>query len=321
MRIMDKPYVSELLIESMANFDIPVLKNSVSKEKAKTSNINLVEDEHFKAKYNGDALLYTNSENAIGWICDNLGEYNIVEKINMLKDKAEFRRIIKGIYPDFFFNEVSQRELDGIDIETMKKPFIIKPAVGFFSMGVYRISNNADWTIAKEEIKQSMEEVETLYPKQVIDGTRFIIEEYIEGEEFAIDAYYNAEGEAVVLNILKHDFSSEADVSDRVYYTSKEIIEENLDRFSDLLNQLNQTLNLKNFPMHIEVRANGNAIVPIEINPMRFAGWCTTDIAHFAYGVNVYKYYFEKQKPDWEMILKDKAEKLYSIIVLDMPKA
>ncbi|WP_144015888.1 ATP-grasp domain-containing protein [Desulfonispora thiosulfatigenes] len=202
----------------------------------------------------------------------------------------------------------------------MKTPFILKPAIGFFSMGVYKITSESDLELAKEDIQKNIRDVQKLYPKDVIDGTRFIIEECIAGEEYAIDAYFDSEGEPVILDILKHDFSSEADVSDRAYYTSKEIIEEYLDKFTKLLITINEKTNLKNFPFHIEVKVNRDRITPIEINPLRFAGWCTTDIAYYAYGVNVYKYYLENQKPDWNKILEGKEGKLYSMIILDRPQ-
>ena len=76
-----------------------------------------------------------------------------------------------------------------------------------------------------------------------------------------------------------------------------------------------------NFPVHIEVRADKNGLViPIEVNPMRFAGWCTTDIAYYAYGINVYDYYFNQKKPDWNQILKNDDDKLYCLVVADIPK-
>lgn len=53
----------------------------------------------------------------------------------------------------------------------------------------------------------------------------FILEQYITGEEYALDAYYDENGRAVLLNIMKHDFACSSDVSDRLYYTGKEIIE------------------------------------------------------------------------------------------------
>lgn len=52
---------------------------------------------------------------------------------------------------------------------------------------------------------------------------------------------------------------------------------------------------------------------------MRFAGWCTTDIAYYAYGINVYDYYFKQKKPCWERILNNKEGKIYSIIIADLP--
>ena len=71
--------------------------------------------------------------------------------------------------------------------------------------------------------------------------------------------------------------------------------------------------------MHVEVRRSAaGTICPIEINPLRFGGWCTTaDMTWFAYGFNPYLYYFQQQRPNWSEILKQKQDKLYSVIVLD----
>jgi len=58
--------------------------------------------------------------------------------------------------------------------------------------------------------------------------------------------------------------------------------------------------------------------LPIEVNPMRFGGWCTTaDVSFMAYGLNPYLYYYSQEKPNWPEILKGKEGKLYSIVVLD----
>lgn len=51
---------------------------------------------------------------------------------------------------------------------------------------------------------------------------------------------------------------------------------------------------------------------------MRFGGWCTTaDMTYFAYDFNPYLYFLRGKRPNWPAILKDKAGKLYSIIILD----
>ena len=187
------------------------------------------------------------------------------------------------------------------------------------SMGVYKVANADDWAITINSIIKEIDKNKDLYPAQVVDTSSFIIEQCIEGEEFAVDAYFNSTGEPVVLNILKHIFSSDADVSDRVYTTSKKIIEKNLEEFTKFAGKIGKLAGIKNFPMHIEIRRDDSGmILPIEINPMRFGGWCTTaDISFMAYGFNPYLYYYSQQKPDWSKILKEKEGKLFSIIVLD----
>ncbi|WP_041779331.1 ATP-grasp domain-containing protein [Belliella baltica] len=62
----------------------------------------------------------------------------------------------------------------------------------------------------------------------------FQLEEYIRGEEYAFDCYFDKNGDPVILNILHHVFISEKDVSDRWYYSSEEVI-----------NQLHDPLNLE----------------------------------------------------------------------------
>jgi len=198
-------------------------------------------------------------------------------------------------------------------------PVIIKPAVGFFSLGVHKVTHASQWPAVMEAIFLELNEIHRQYPKEVLDTDVFIIEQCIHGEEFAVDAYFDAQGEPVVVGILKHTFSSESDVSDRVYTTSREIIENNLDEFSAFLQQIGQRSQVKNFPVHVELRRDTDGVLlPIEVNPMRFGGWCTTaDITYSAYGFNPYEAYYYERKPDWKTLLRDKEAKLFSIIVLD----
>ena len=49
------------------------------------------------------------------------------------------------------------------------------------------------------------------------------------------------------------------------------------------MDKIGKEIGYKNFPFHIELRIDKDKIIPIEINPMRFCGWCITDIAQNAY--------------------------------------
>ncbi len=176
----------------------------------------------------------------------------------------------------------------------------------------------SEWPRIKAAICKEVETIKSVYPKEVLDISTFIIEENIKGTEYAFDAYYNESGEPVILSLLEHTFASGNDVMDRVYNSSKTIIEDNLEKFTDFLRMLGKHADLKNFPLHTEVRVNDKGeIIPIEVNPMRFGGWCTTaDFTYYAFGFNPYEYLHSGKKPDWEKILKEKEGKTYSNIVL-----
>ena len=103
------------------------------------------------------------------------------------------------------------------------------------------------------------------------------------------------------------------------YITSKEIIETNLEEFTDFAEKIGGLAGVTNFPVHIELRRDKEGVLlPIEVNPMRFGGWCTTpDMSFLAYGFNPYVYYYSQKKPNWPELLKGKEGKLFSIIILD----
>jgi len=253
-------------------------------------------------------------------MADHLAFSGLPEKIALFKDKAAFRRLLQPLYPDLFFREVAATDLDDLDITEIPTPFIIKPSVGFFSAGVYMVASDAEWEGVLATLKEEMEEHSTLFPPQVYSSLKWIIEEYIPGTELAVDAFYTNNGEPVVLDILSHMFSSEADVDDKVYLTSQGIMKEYLEPVMGLLRTIQELTGIKNFPLHIELRvADDGTVVPIEVNPMRFAGWCTTDIAAYAYGTNVYRAYFEENAPDWDALLADDTRDVYALLVVKPP--
>lgn len=319
MIILDKPYVSDFLINTINKYHLKVLRNQFTKtlNSINDSNFNL-DDEAIQIIENKHELLYTNSENAIDWISENLKNTNLPQQIELFKNKEKFRKLFSKLYPDFYFRTIAFKELGIIEFDTLLKPFVIKPKVGFFSMGVHIVNNKNDWKNVLKSLNTEMQLVKDIYPLQVMDATEFIIESYIRGEEFAIDGYFNSKGKPVILNILEHQFSSKDDVSDKLYFTSTTIIKKLKDKIQVFLEQLNGIAGLTNFPFHIEIRINNDMIIPIEGNPMRFGGWCTTpDLTYYAFGINSYQYYFEQREPDWDAILKTHDTSIYSVIILN----
>ncbi len=311
--IPEDPYVSDLMLKTLEKNAYPVLKNKITEDV--NCGLNLVDGKIFKPD-----KVYSNSENAVEWVLDNFKNTDLARFIAISKDKFEMRRQLKDIYPNFFFEEILLEDIDKVDTEKLPSKFIIKPSVGFLSMGVHKVTSKDEWTNTVEKIKNEIHDFKKNFPTSVLSSSKFIIEEVIEGEEFATDVYFDDRGCPVIMNIFAHPFVSEDDVSDRIYISSKEIIEKHLKIFEAVLCKIGDKIGFKNFPAHIEViqKSNGE-VIPVEINPMRFAGWCTTDLAYYAYGINVYEYFVQNQKPDWKNILRDKEGKTYYFAMAETP--
>ncbi|MGA7836905.1 MAG: ATP-grasp domain-containing protein [Ignavibacteriaceae bacterium] len=321
MILLDKPYVSDFLKQTIKENNIEIISTPEARGLFPDDSLNWISEEKARSVFekNPDTRVYTNSENSISWIERNFNSFNLPEQIDVFKDKITFRELIKDSYPDYFFKGVKFGELAGLNLAEIKFPIIVKPAVGFFSIGVHKINSHEEWNGVLAKIEEEIKKISGLYPKEVIDISDFILEECIEGEEYAVDCYFNKNGDPVILNIFHHIFSSDSDVSDRVYSTSEEIINRHKNAIREFLSEIGLKTNLKNFPAHIEVRINKKGrLNPIEVNPLRFGGWCTTgDFSWYAYGFNSYKYFLENKKPDWDEIFKSRKDKKYSLIVLD----
>ncbi len=321
MIIIDKPYISEELKNYLDMSQIPVLKSWISEKENKGHFFNLIPEKDFAKLYKENARIYTLSENSLDWIHKNIENSSLLSCIDIMKDKFIFREKIRNLYPDFYFEKIDIDDLDNLKIKTSDYPLILKPVVGFFSAGVYALMDEHCLKIAIEDIKKTYGNWKSIFPASVVGEKEFILEQYITGREYAVDAYFDENGRGVVLDILVHEFASESDVRDTLYYTSKDILEEYVPIFEAYLNNINTVLGVKNFPFHMEVRINqANEIMPIEFNPLRFAGWCTTDITKFAFGFYTYDYYFNNIRPNWDELLKGKEGKKYTLILLNKPE-
>lgn len=321
MIAIGKPYVSTFLLESIQKSNYPVIATLEAREVLEGKEVNWISEAEAKTllKKKPGTKVYTNSENTIGWLENNAAHGPLPEQIQVFKNKLRFREMLSSVYPNYHFHGVEFNKLRALDANQLDFPLVIKPAVGFFSVAVHLVENQDEWTQALDLIDTEVKAWEGTYPLEVINTREFILEEVIEGEEYAIDCYFNQKGEAVILNILHHRFSSGKDVSDRVYTTSENIINQHKEGVQAFLEMIGDKAGLANFPIHVEVRIDQKGkIIPIEVNPLRFGGWCTTgDLSWYAYGINSYEHYFNEKQPIWDEIFKSRKDKSYSVVVLD----
>ena len=322
MVILDRPYLSDLLGSTLERLGVPVLRNAFAEEASKRFDLHLVEPDHFirEASARRHPLIYTNSENAIGWIAEHLGHTGLPGRIDLLKDKLRFRRMLEDEHPGFFFAGIETDALRLLDPRTVPSPFVVKPSVGFFSMAVRRVESPERWPAVLAEIEGELACFAGMYPGEVFDPGTFIIEQAIPGDEYAVDVYYDGEGRPVIVNVLHHLFRSGDDVSDTTYVTSKAVVERGIRMFTPQLARIGELAGLRNFPMHIEMRVDGRDIVPVEANPMRFAGFGGADIASFAWGIDSHELFLTGGRPDWAAAFAGKEDRVYSMFVGFVPE-
>lgn len=325
--ILEEPYVSGFLARAAARCGAPILRTAMAERLYPDGGTQLVDDGEFallavagRAGRGMRARLYANSENAIGWIAEHLGATDLPTAIDTLKDKLRFRELLRDLHPDLFFRGGTLSVLEGLDPRAIPFPVVLKPAVGFFSSGVRVVASAQEWPDALRNARLDAVRLRGLYPDAVLGLDRYVVEGRIDGEEYAFDAYFDGQGEPVILNVLTHAFAGEADVTDRVYLTSAALVERWRGPFLAFLRELGGRLGLRDFPVHAEVRVGADGrIRPIEVNPMRFAGLCATDIAHHAYGIDPYAAFLGDRRPDWGAIARRAGRSTWALVVAEVP--
>lgn len=298
MIVLDEPYVSPLLIEWMESSQHPVLENDMARRIAAEGHaLNLIDEAEGTRRLNAGERVCTNSENTLAWVLSHTKNEALVRAASLFKDKAAIRELLRPLDPDTFFRTCTAAELGALDFDELPAPFVIKPSVGFGSLGVYTVANRADWDAALAAIARDTARWAEMYPESVVDAHEFILESYIDGTEYALDAYFDEQGKAHLLNVLRHDFADEHDTSDRLYMCGASIMRDTAEMFLAWLNDVNALVGAVNFPVHPEVRVKDGKVRAIEFNPLRFAGLGSTDIGYYAHGFRTYEVFLENREP------------------------
>jgi len=176
MFFLDKPYISDFLQSTLKENSIPIVGTKALKELDLVEGLNIIsEKEAIELAKSSSALpIYCTSENSIGWIAENLDFCDVPKKIELFKDKIKFRKLIAPMFPDFYFRAINFEDFDDVKYEELPKEFIIKPSIGFMSMGVYRVTCKEEWSKAKTSIKEEVKQSLGLYPLEVVNVKEFI---------------------------------------------------------------------------------------------------------------------------------------------------
>ena len=293
------------------NYTSPLIKGFKNLEgftvlnEEELKNANFVFDENDK--------IYCPDETSVPFLKDKMSEERW-NKLEISKNKNQCRILLKDLYPDFFF---TTGKLNNISHEQLPagKSFIIKPQKGFFGVGVRKIEQNTDIEAVSEDIKNEILENVDKFSGDVFSQEDFIIEEYIEGDEYSFDLYYNCEGKPVFTSMCRHPESKYPEYFHLLYYTSKEIYDSFYQQARKIFTEFNKSLNLKNIPIHAEFKASNGRLMPIEFNVPRFGGFGLADLPYYAFGENPFAHFFYGTEPDWDKNFGQSADKYFAWVL------
>lgn len=192
-------------------------------------------------------------------------------------DKSLSRQFFNKYYPIQYKVLLEDTTFENCIVFDNIDKVVAKPLNGIASQGVMIINKNEFSSIT--------------IPKD------YIIEEYIEGKEIAVDGFYK-EGELHILNINEHIFSNEKDVSDTLYITADFINEQYKYGVISAFEDMKLWCEIPHqFPFHAEFKVTKDEkYFPIEINPYRFSGYGTCELMWYAYNINPYELFFENKE-------------------------
>jgi len=298
--ITGKGYVSELVMKTETKIKIKV----ISEEDFRNSELILKADDK----------VYAPTESVLEIILERSVDTTFTKAVNLLKNKHKFRQLMSNMYPDFFFCKTTIDKLEKIELDRDKK-YIVKPTKGFFGTAVKELNKETNISKISKEIRNELEENTKYFSESVLSKNELIIEQFVEGEEYAVDMYFNENGKPVIMNIYLHPIPENNEYFHVLYYTNKEIFNRFYDRLKAIFIELNNHLKITNFPIHAEFKLENDKLIPIEMNPLRYGGFGLADLTYHAFGFNPFNAFFENFKPDWGKIWQEKDKNHFGWIL------
>lgn len=232
--------------------------------------------------------------------------------IEVLKDKNKFREMLSGIYPTFNYTLIKASEISTLMITERS---VIKPVKGCFGTAVRIIEPETNMEVLSRELEDELNKNGNVLSENVLSKEEFIVEQFIEGEEYAVDAYYDSKGEPRIINIYHHPMPKNKAYLHMIYYSSKTVYEEIIDKAKLFFEEIGRILKVKNFPMHSEFKYHKGELLPVEINTMRWGGMGLGNMIYHSLGVNPYAHFINDTEPDWQTIWKNYPTEVFSYFI------
>lgn len=269
-----------------------------------TEGLELVSESAFVENYDGissSGKICVTSEASLESILRKMKDGSKKRAIQSLKDKLLFRDLLKTEYPSLTYHHINYDEIAHISISDKK---VMKPVKGCFGTAVKIVDAYSDLHQIARDIKTEISKNASLFSESVLSQSEFIIEDFIEGEEYAVDMFYDSKGIPHIVNIYYHPLPRHEDYLHMIYYTNRKVFETVYDDALTFFQKLNDKLGIKDIALHSEFKLS-QKLIPIEINAMRFGGMGLGNMVYHSLNVNPYLHFINEQSPDWSRIWQE----------------
>ena len=262
-------------------------------------------EEQKDLRFGKDDKVCLTTESVLDEVLGRLDDENRKNAVLQLKDKFAFRELLRSIYPDFHFKQCKLEELPN-EIPNNGSKFVIKPVKGCFGTGVRVVDGSVDIQDLIAEIQAELSKNSAVLSSNTLTPNAFLIESFVEGEEYAVDMFYDSHRRPIVTNIYHHPMPANPVYLHMLYYANRETFDNVYVQAQEFFVKLNTLLHVTNLPIHAEFRMQHGRLIPIELNSFRFGGMGLCNLGYHALGVNAYQGYIEDREPDWESVWRGK---------------
>lgn len=286
-------------------------------EHIKSSDLHIITVEELKISnrtFSCKDKLYVPSETALPFVLEHVRDEKLRTTIEAFKNKAKCRQLISSLFPNFYFKTCKLQDLPKFHVEPGKK-YVVKPIKGFFATAVKVINDKTNLVSITKEMVDELKKFGTYFSKDILFAEDVLIEEFIEGEEYAVDMFYSNNGKPVITNITHHPINPNSPYLQMLYYSSKKIFEQLYQPMLDFFTKLGKKIDIRSFPIHVEFRYHKRKLTPIEFNPLRFGGFGLADLTYHAYGINPFEIFFNDKTIDWEKVWQEKGNACYAWVL------
>lgn len=285
----------------------------------KTENLTILKENEFlntDIQLDENSMYAITSEGLINSVNKKTIAENKLKATHLLKDKVLFRKTISDLFKDYTFFNVSVEDFPTLNINNK---MVVKPRKGFFGTGIRVIDESSDLEEIKNEVSEEIAKNAKAFTNAnaILSSEELLVEDYIDGEEYAVDMFYDKNGQPQLLNIYQHPNPENNAYIHALYCSSRKIYEKIAPKALEIFTKLNETLQVKNYVIHAEFKLDGEQFIPIEMNPMRLGGMGLGNMCFYALGVNPYEYLIKGTAPDWDEIWNKKENKnaVYNFLI------